>query len=77
MGCPCVGLYGPTRPEDSGAYGPGQIAIQKWYQSGTSRQRRSAANTAMCDIQIEEVLAGIAALLAGKNGANRQARCVA
>ncbi len=63
MGCRCVGLYGPTRPEDSGAYGPGQIAIQKWYQSGTSRQRRSATNAAMCDIKTEDVLQGISAAL--------------
>lgn len=77
MGCPCVGLYGPTRPEDSGAYGTGQIAIQKWYQSGTSRQRRGAANTAMCDILPEEVLAGVGELLAGIKGGNRKSRCVA
>lgn len=63
MGCRCVGLYGPTRPEDSGAYGTDQVAIQKWYQAGTSRQRRSAANTALCAIQVEDVLAGIAAAL--------------
>lgn len=72
MGCACVGLYGPTRPQDSGAYGPRQIAIQKWYQSGTSRQRRSAANTAMCDIPVEEVLAGVGQALQAARPHNKQ-----
>ena len=40
VGTPCVGLYGTTRPEESGAWGPQHIAIQKWYQSGSCRQRR-------------------------------------
>ncbi len=72
MGCRCVGLYGPTRPEDSGAYGPGQIALQSWYQSGTSRQRRSATNAAMCDISIEEVVTGISAALALPENQNQR-----
>ncbi|MFM7115399.1 MAG: glycosyltransferase family 9 protein [Planctomycetota bacterium] len=59
MGCRCVGLYGPTRPEDSGAYGLQHVAIQKRYQSGTSRERRRAPNTAMSEIQVRDVLAGI------------------
>ncbi len=44
---PCVGLYGPTLPGDSGAYGRHHVHVQKWHQTGTSRQRRSAANLAM------------------------------
>jgi len=59
MGCRCVGLYGPTRPEDSGAYGLQHVAIQKWYQAGTSRERRRAPNTAMSEIQVRDVLSGI------------------
>jgi len=39
VGTPCVGLYGTTRPEDSGAFGPQNIAIQKWYQSGSCKKR--------------------------------------
>ena len=55
MGTPCIGLYGTTRPEDSGAYGSQHIAIQKWYQSGNCRKRRSAANDAMRDILAGDV----------------------
>jgi ADP-heptose:LPS heptosyltransferase len=77
VGCPCVGLYGPTRPEDSGAYGQGQIAVQKWYQAGTSRQRRSAPNTALCDVQVEDVVAGIRKVLARNCMDSRKASCAA
>ena len=55
MGTPCIGLYGPTRPEESGAYGPQNIAIQKWYQSGSCRKRRNADNDAMRDILAADV----------------------
>ena len=55
MGTPCIGLYGPTRPQDSGAYGPQNIAIQKWYQSGSCRKRRNADNDAMRDILAADV----------------------
>jgi len=55
MGTPCIGLYGPTRPEESGAYGPQNIAIQKWYQSGSCRKRRNADNDAMKDILAADV----------------------
>jgi len=54
-GTPCVGLYGTTRPEESGAYGSQHTAIQKWYQSGSCRERRSAENDAMRDIQTSDV----------------------
>ncbi len=55
MGTPCIGLHGPTRPQDSGAYGPQHIAIQDWYQSGSSRYRRNADNDAMQDIDVTTV----------------------
>ncbi len=57
MGTACVGLYGTTRPTESGAYGSQHIAIQKWYQGGKSKQRRKAANDAMRDIFASDVLA--------------------
>jgi heptosyltransferase I len=63
-GTRCVVLHGPTRPEDSGAWGPGHVALQKWYQTGGNRQRRGAANTAMMDIQVEEVVKATASVLA-------------
>ena len=55
VGTPCVGLYGTTRPEDSGAFGPQNIAIQKWYQSGSCKKRRNASNDAMRDILASDV----------------------
>ena len=58
VGTPCVGLYGTTRPEESGAYGDQHQAIQKWYQAGSCRQRRSAANDAMRDIAVADVVEG-------------------
>lgn len=56
VGTHCVGLYGTTRPEESGAYGDQHEAIQKWYQAGTCRERRSATNDAMRDISVLDVL---------------------
>ena len=56
VGTPCVGLYGTTRPEESGAYGSQHESIQKWYQAGTCRERRSAANDAMRAISVEDVV---------------------
>ena len=57
MGTPCIGLYGTTLPTESGAYGPQNIAVQKWHQDGTSRERRKAENLAMMDIKPEDVFA--------------------
>lgn len=56
VGTTCVGLYGPTRPQDSGAYGQHHFALQNQYESGTSRHRRSASNRAMRSIQVEQVV---------------------
>jgi len=55
VGTPCVGLYGPTLPTDSGAYGENHLHIQKWHQDGSCRQRRAAENLAMRDISAEDV----------------------
>ena len=55
VGTPCVGLYGPNRPEESGAYGPQNIHVQAWYQDGSCRERRNAENLAMRDISVEDV----------------------
>ncbi|MDB2687340.1 glycosyltransferase family 9 protein [Mariniblastus sp.] len=56
VGTLCVGLYGTTRPEESGAYGDQHESVQKWYQAGTCRERRSAANDAMRDISVADVI---------------------
>ncbi|MFO0821455.1 MAG: glycosyltransferase family 9 protein [Pirellulales bacterium] len=56
VGTSCVGLFGTTRPEVSGPYGIGHRAVQAYYQAGTSRERRSAPNTAMLAITIDMAL---------------------
>jgi lipopolysaccharide heptosyltransferase I len=55
MGTPCVGLYGPTRAAECGPYGPGHMAVQAYYQDGTSRERRGRDNAAMQAISVEMV----------------------
>ncbi|QEG20896.1 glycosyltransferase family 9 protein [Mariniblastus fucicola] len=59
VGTPCVGLYGTTRPQDSGAWPHAlptpHVAVQKWYQSGSCRKRRGAENDAMMDILAADV----------------------
>lgn len=55
VGTPCVGLYGTTRPQESGAYGLANRAVQKWYQSGSCKKRRRADNDAMRDIMASDV----------------------
>ncbi len=62
-GTRCIGLYGPTRPQDSGAYGPQHIAIQKVYQVGTRRKRRSASNGAMLEISVDDAIAAVAKVM--------------
>lgn len=56
-GTSTIGLYGATRPGDSGPYG--QIAIQKAYESGSRRHRRTADNSAMRQITVEHVCEAI------------------
>ena len=53
VGTPTIGLYGSTRPGDSGPYG--QIALQKSYEAGSRRHRRKADNTAMRQIHVQHV----------------------
>lgn len=55
VGTPCVGLYGPTRPGDSGAYGKQHIALQAAYQAGSCRERRRGGNDAMRKIEAAAV----------------------
>lgn len=52
---PCVAMFGPTRWQVSGPYGTGHICLQKAYHDGTSRERRSADNRAMCLITTDDV----------------------
>ncbi|SMP48866.1 heptosyltransferase-1 [Neorhodopirellula lusitana] len=55
VGTKTIGLYGATRPGDSGPYG--QVALQLQYESGSRRHRRAADNRAMRAIGVEHVCA--------------------
>ena len=63
VGTRCVGLHGTTRPERSGAHGPGHEHVQAFYQSGSSRQRRRAPNDAMQAIEVPMVMSACDRLL--------------
>jgi lipopolysaccharide heptosyltransferase I len=75
VGTPCTGLYGPTRPVDSGAYGDQHVALQVRYHAGGCRQRRQAANDAMRAISTEMVIEAVRQQL--QRVRNRQARAEA
>lgn len=64
VGIPCVGIHGPTRPENSGAYGPGHKVVQAYYQGGTSRERRFASNEAMLAAATTDVCTACGEILA-------------
>jgi len=64
VGTPCVSLHGTTRPQDSSAYGTQHIAIQKRYDGGSSRHRRSTGNEAMRLITVDQVSEACEAILA-------------
>ena len=55
VGTPCVAMFGTTRPEVSGPYGSSHRYVQEYYQQGSSRERRRAANEAMQAIAWERV----------------------
>ncbi len=74
MNTPCLGLYGPTRPGDSGAYGDNHVHLQARYQSGTSRHRRTASNDAMREISVIDVCQGIDRILANIRALGDQTR---
>ncbi len=75
VGTTCVGLYGPTRPQDSGAWGPQHYALQNRYHSGTCRERRNAGNQAMQTIAVDEVVEACGRAMAARGDAlaDRQA----
>ena len=56
VGTPCVSMYGPTKPSICGPYGSQHIALQSFYQDGTSRERRGTDNRAMQAITAAEVI---------------------
>lgn len=72
VGAPCVVLFGPTRPQDSGPYGPGHQCLQAWHQSEASGQKKVADNRAMRAISIEDVTQACLSLVAGSRPNNGQ-----
>jgi len=54
-GTSCVSLHGTTNAKLSHPYGPQHIALQKYFQAGSARQRRQAGNDAMRAIHVAEV----------------------
>lgn len=63
VGTRCVGLFGATRHQHSGPYGPGHSCLQNQYHAGTSRQRRAADNRAMLTIELDQVWEAVASQL--------------
>ncbi|NLX56370.1 MAG: glycosyltransferase family 9 protein [Planctomycetaceae bacterium] len=55
VGTPCIGLYGPTRVELSGPYGPQHITIQADCPPAASRHQRRTDESAMRSITTEQV----------------------
>ncbi len=68
VGTQAIGLYGATRPCESGPYG--QIALQHAYEHGSVRRRKRSSNTAMKTILVEDVCKVIDEVEAG------QAHCI-
>ena len=68
MGTPCVGLYGPTRPQDSGAYGTGHIHVQAYHQ----QQQRRTSNAAMQAIEVSSVVAACDQMMSRLRGSRRR-----
>ena len=50
VGTRCVGLFGPMPGERNGPYGPGHVALQRAWLTGSSRERRQADNASMLAI---------------------------
>jgi heptosyltransferase I len=63
VGTPTISLHGTSRADWCGAYGPGNLRIQEFYQHGSARARRAADNTAMRAIEASKVIAGCDCLL--------------
>jgi heptosyltransferase I len=63
VGLPCVGIYGPTPPSQSGPYGPDHRSVQTYLQEGSCRERRNGLNTAMQAVTVEQVNEACSAIL--------------
>lgn len=72
----CVALHGTTRWQHSGPYGNQHLPVQDHFQTGTSRQRRTADNLAMQAISVESVCRACDQILERKRKRNGL-RCAA
>jgi lipopolysaccharide heptosyltransferase I len=55
VGAPCVGLFGSTWADESGAYGLRNVAVQSPKLPGPRGRMRSSDNSAMLAIEVDEV----------------------
>ena len=61
VGTPCVGLYGPTKGEETGPYGPNHVIVQAARYHG--RHRRKAPRSLMEAITVDMVCQACSQLL--------------
>lgn len=59
LGVTCIGLYGPTRAENSGPYGSHHVVIQAPSGRAVSRRDRLVDDSAMRQISVEQVCAAV------------------
>lgn len=72
VGCPCVGIYGPTDPAECGPYGTCHLTVQAYLQTGNSRQRRRGPNVAMQAVSVAQVTAACTTVLQQQQAPRRQ-----
>jgi len=65
VGTPCVAMYGPTRPEVCGPFGPGHVVLQSCHDDlGSSRKEQGKVSNAMLQITPPQVVAACQSVLA-------------
>lgn len=64
VGVKCVGIYGPTRPEECGPYGEGHRVCQAYHQVASGRAKKHGPNDAMQAVTVETVWQACQAVLA-------------
>jgi len=74
VGTSCLGLYGPTRSEWSGPYGPQHMTLQVDCPVHRNRRRRRADQSAMRVITVDAVCQAASDLLAAPNHVTARTR---
>ncbi len=54
VGTPCVAMFGTSLPQRCGPYGAQHVSLQKRYDAGSARYRRSTTNAAMKAIEVDD-----------------------